>query len=88
MEMSLVEDDLEEALNAVERMQGSHGVLDLVEAPKIEVARPQEEVLHASTLEEALPVHLEEALAFAVAFLRVERHEPVVEHQEGGREEH
>ena len=36
---------------------------------------PLEEVLHASSVEEALLVHQEAALAFVVAFLQVVRHE-------------
>ena len=74
-EMSLVEDGLVEDLDVVERMRGSRVERGLVEVLMIGEERPQEEVLHASSVEEALLVHQEAAIAFVVAFLQVVRHE-------------
>ena len=87
VEMSLVEDGLVEALDAVERMRGSHVERGLVEVLMIGEERPLEEVLHASSVEEALLEHQVVALAFVVAFLQVVRHELEEELQEGGLEE-
>ena len=86
-EMSLVEDGLVEALDVAERMRDSHVELGRVEVLMIGEVRPLEEVLHASSVEEALLVHQEVALAFVVAFLQVVRHELEEELPEGGLEE-
>ena len=86
-EMSLVEDGLVEALDAVERMRGSHVERGLVGVLMIGEERFLEEVLHASSVEEALLAHQEAAIAFVVAFLQVVRHELEEELQEGGLEE-
>ena len=86
-EMSLVEDGLVEVLDVAERMRGSHVELGLVEVLMIGEELPLEEVLHASSVEEALQVHQEVALAFVVAFLQVARHELEEELPEGDLEE-